>query len=280
MESGNGINLFQYLDYREYLRDYYVEQKKTRAGFSLRTFSKKAGFGSSNLLKLVMDGERNLTEESLTKFMKGLNLNKKEQEFFRNLVHFNQAKTHENKNYYYHKLLQSKHFNNLKPMEKEQYEFYSTWYHAVVRELITSDKYDGHIDSLYEKITPKISVKEIEKSVALLENIGFIKKTKNGKWKVSDTIVTTGPECASVILMNYHKSFLNLVKEEIENVPPDHRDVSVLTLGVDKNKLPEIKKRVQKFRQDILKLVSDQKNPSEVLALAIQLLPLTKTWDK
>jgi uncharacterized protein (TIGR02147 family) len=278
MGKDDKINLFQYLDYREYLRDYYQFHKESRAGFSLRTFSKKAGFGSSNLLKLVMDGERNLTEDSLIKFMKGLGLNKKEQGFFRNLVHFNQAKSHDKKNYYYQKLLQSKHYCDLKPMAKEQHEFYSTWYHAIIRELITSDKYNGDLEKIAKKITPRISFKQIEKSVLLLEKIGFIKKTADNKWKVSDSLVTTGAECASITLLNYHKNILTLTKEQLERIPSDKRDISTLTLGVDKNLLPEIKKRIQNFRKEILELVSDQKNPSDVVLLAMQLMPLTKNW--
>ncbi len=42
--------------------------------FSYRVFSRLAGFKSSNIFKLVMDGDRNLTEESLKKFILGLSL--------------------------------------------------------------------------------------------------------------------------------------------------------------------------------------------------------------
>src|SRR5437868_5269216 len=126
--SSSKISVFHYLDYRQYLRDWYHDAKSSRGSFSYRSFSKKAGFQSTNFLKLVMDGDRNLTEESLSKFALALKLNKQEQEFFRNLVFFNQAKTHEQKNQYYAKLLQSKKYSELKPIEKNQFEYYSTWF--------------------------------------------------------------------------------------------------------------------------------------------------------
>lgn len=276
MRIGPKINLFTYLNYRSYLKDYYTAQKKSRAGFSLRTFSKKAGFGSSNILKLVMDGTRNLTEESLVKFTKGLNLNKQEQDFFRNLVYFNQAETHEKKDYYYQKLLQSKNYSNLKPMEKHQYEFCSSWHHGIVRELITSAKYNGNIELIAKSITPKLTVNQVEQSINLLEKIGFIKKNKLGQWEASNSVVTTGAECSSVTIMNYHKNLLTITRDAFDHIPHEHRDISAMILGINREHLAEIKMKVQEFRQEILKLVANVANPSEVVVLTTQLMPYTR----
>lgn len=272
-------NLFHYLDYRKYLRDVYDTAKKSRAGFSFRHFSKKAGFGSSNFYKLVMDGDRNLTEGSLEKFMRGLTLNKQEQEFFRSLVFFNQAKTHQSKNSYYKKLLQSRKFNELKPMTKDQYKFYATWYHAVVRELITAEGYDPDYERIAKKINPPLTPQQVEASVELLESLGFIEKTKTG-FRQSSPIVTTGPEVSSLILMNYHKELLALAAERLPKIPSEKRDISALTLGMAKEKLPEIKRRIQEFRKSILELVSTETNPETVVLLNIQFFPVTENGEK
>lgn len=272
------INLFEYLDYRQFLLDYYAAQKQSRAGFSLRRFSEKAGFTSSNFLKLVMDGDRNLTEKSLVKFCDALGFNKQEREFFANLVRYNQADSHDDKNLYYKKLLQSKSFSSVKPMEREQYEYYSTWYHAVVRELITSSHFRGEPQKLIAKIHPSISLKELEKSIELLEKLGFIKKNDQDHWEMSQTIVTTGSEPKALVITNYHKDFLALAGTQIEKIPGNMRDISTITLGVDRSMIPELKKRIQNFRSEILKLVSTQTNADEVVVLAMQLLPVTKSW--
>lgn len=280
MNEKGKINLFGYLDYRQFLRDQYELLKKSRAGFSLRLFSQRAGFTSSNLLKLVMDGDRNLTDKSAEKFCKGLQLNKQETEFFSILVKFNQATTHDEKNRHYKKLLQFKNFSFVKPMQKEQYEYYSKWYHAVVRELITSKHYLGNAEQLASVIHPQVSIKEIEKSISLLEKLGFIKKEEAQKYTLCQSVVTTGPEVKSVVLMNYHKDFLNLTHNQIENVPSELRDISTLTLGIEKSMISEIKKRIQNFRNEILQLVSTQNDAEDVVILAMQLLPVTKNNGK
>lgn len=209
--------------------------------------------------------------------MKGLRLNKQEQDFFRNLVLFNQAKSHGEKDRYYQKLLQSRKFGQLKPIEKHQYEYYSTWYHPVIRELVVSPDFDGTATWLVQRVQPTLTIAQVEKSLDLLEKLGFIKKAKGKRWKQSSSVVSTGPEVQSLILFNYHKNLLDLSKEILSEVPPSRRDISAMTLGVVKERLPLLKKRIQEFRQEILKMVSTDTHPEEVVQLNIQLFPMTVT---
>lgn len=99
MENEQTPNLFNYLDYRHYLRDWLVAAKK-HYGFSYRVFSRRAGLRSPSLFKMVMDGDRDLIEGSLHKFLEGLNLSVKEKEYFAALVLYNQASTEEHKQRY------------------------------------------------------------------------------------------------------------------------------------------------------------------------------------
>jgi len=274
--SATKVSVFHYLDYRKFLREWYQEAKSGRGTLSFRSFSKKAGFQSTNFLKLVMDGDRNLTEESLSKFALALKLNKQEQEFFRNLVFFNQSKTHEQKNHYYAKLLQSKKYSELKPIEKNQFEYYSTWYHPAIRELAVSKSYDGSPESIAGQLSPEVSVAQVERSLGLLETLGFIQKTSAGRYLQSSQLISTGAEVSSLVIFNYHKLLLSLCQEVMDKVSGARRDVSTLTLGVAQGRIPQLKKKIQEFRQEVLKLVADDSEPDEVVQLNIQLFPLTQ----
>ncbi|MBI4412142.1 MAG: TIGR02147 family protein, partial [Deltaproteobacteria bacterium] len=237
MNNGkSNISVFEYRDYRAFLKSWYDEAKKSRASFSFRSFAKKAGFHTSNFLMLVMKGKRNLTEESLKKFVVGLELNKQEGEFFRSLVFFNQARTHEDKNFYYQRLLQSKKFGQLKPIEKQQYEYYSAWYHPVVRELVASREFDGTPGWVAGRLSPAITPSQAEKSIELLEELGMIQKNGNGRYKQASSIVTTGPELTSVVVHNYHKILLDLSKEVMDRLSMGYRDASSMTLGVKRER--------------------------------------------
>lgn len=270
------INIFEYLDYRSFLRDWHQQRKATHRSFSLRSFSKAAGFQSPNFFKLVMDGARGLTEDSLAKFAKGLKLNKQESDFFYNLIFFTQASSVEKKDYYYKKLLQSRKFNQLKPIEKDHYEFYATWYHPIIRELITARDFDGTPGWLAQRIYPRITTEQAEKSLELLEGLGFIKKDNGDRWHQKNPIISTGAESTSHTLMKYHQNLLNLHRQLLEHVPSDQRDVSALTLGVHKERIPQLKKKIQEFRQEILKLVCNDDQAEDVVVLSMQMMPMTR----
>lgn len=91
------LTIDQYTDYRLYLKDLFNAYKESKPGFSYRSFAKAANLSSPSFLKLVMDGKRNLTDESIDKFIIGLQIPSRDAEIFRTLVKFNQAKSNDEK---------------------------------------------------------------------------------------------------------------------------------------------------------------------------------------
>jgi uncharacterized protein (TIGR02147 family) len=269
------INIFDYLDYRLFLKTWY-EGKKKHGEISLRTFSAKAGFTSPNYFKLIVDGQRNLSEDGIKRFTLALELNKQESEFFRCLAHFNQAATHDEKNRHYQKLLRSRRYRELKPIKKAQYRFYSEWYHPVVRELVVLPEYRDNPQALAARIYPHVSVLQVEKSVRLLETLGFIARAEDGSWRQATPVMATEDESDAVVLLNYHREILDMAKQVLDEVPQDKRDISAMTLGIAAERLPEIKKKIQEFRRDILNLVAADDRPEKVVLLSVQLMPLTQ----
>ena len=91
VSSEPDIDVFEYRDYRVFLRDSYEYRKKSEYGFSYRAFAKRAGLGGPNYLKLVTEGERNLTSEMAGRFAEALGLRGEAASYFCDLVLFNQA---------------------------------------------------------------------------------------------------------------------------------------------------------------------------------------------
>lgn len=69
---------YEYLDYRKYIMDYYIERKSS-IGFTWRAFAQKAKFSSPVYLKQVADGKCNLSSaaaERVAKAMPGADFEK------------------------------------------------------------------------------------------------------------------------------------------------------------------------------------------------------------
>lgn len=277
MQRTNTPNIFSYQDYRVFLQEWFAHAKRTRRAMSYRWFAKSAGFHTSNFLLLVMQGKRNLTEESVKKCATALGFNKQEEDFFRNLVFFNQAKTNDEKHAYLRRMVGSQKFRSLKPIEQQQYEYYAAWYHPVVRELATAKDGDGSAEWIAAQLSPTVTSTQVQRSLQLLEELHFLKKNARGTWTQTSQILTTGPELDAVVIHNYHKLLLELTKSVMETMPIAEREMSALTLGIRRHQLPLVRAKIRAFRQDILQLAAEATDPEEVLLLNLQCFPVTKS---
>ncbi len=86
----------EYQDYRKYMLDYFDWRKRSSA-FSWREFSKIAGFASPSYLKLVCDGKSSLSRVGVPLVAAAMDLNDFEQEYFKLMVEFTNAKDDDKK---------------------------------------------------------------------------------------------------------------------------------------------------------------------------------------
>lgn len=147
METGeisNKLSIFDYTDYRHFLRDYYHFKKSQNPHFSFKAFAMRAKLSSPNYLKLVMDGDRRITDKNLHNFIRGLGLEKQDAEYFKSLVFYNEShQSTDDKKHYLDQMIQLKtrYSCQAKIISPEHVEYFKHWYHWVVRELVTLDDF-------------------------------------------------------------------------------------------------------------------------------------------
>jgi uncharacterized protein (TIGR02147 family) len=277
-------DLFAYLDYRKYLRDAFDAMKaaapKGRGKVSFRAFAKEAGYSSPNLLQLILAGERDLAPANVPGTAKALKLNKQETEFFADLVAFERAEAFDEKNFHYQRMLRSRRHAEARPIDKGQFEYLDQWYHPAVRELVAHPRFTGDPAWIARRVHPRISTAQTEKSLELLERLGLIRRDgAGGKWTQSDAQIITAPEVASLAVANYHRSMLKLAEGSIEAFDGDKRDLRAVTLGIPKEKFPELKRRLEAFWRELLELSAGAGPVEEVYQVNLQAFPLTRPED-
>ena len=269
-------NIFDYLDYRVFLKDMFDYKKKKNYHFSYRVFAGKAGFSSPNFLKLVTTGKRNLSNESIGKIAKGFDLKKQEREFFESLVFMNQSSNHDDKNHYLKKMMSINGYLKSHKIDKASYKYFSKWYYPAIREIAVFGKRNYTPEKMAKSLSPHVTAREVEKALDLLLNLGLLRKDKSGRWEQTDSVVSTGPEVRSLIITNYHKEMIKLGMEALERYPSDERDITSVTLSVKKEKIKEIKQRITAFRKELLKLACEDEESDQVIQINFQAFPLTK----
>ena len=263
------------MDYRDYLRSLFEKRKADHPFYSYRLFSQKAGFKSPNFLKLVVDGKRNLTKESVYRVAKAFGLNKSESDYLENLVFLNQSKTLDEKNLYLSRILRYRVKCDPRLLESSEYDYYSQWYNPVICELVTALDFNGDFRRLGNAVVPAISAAEAEKSVALLIRLGFILKKEDGSYKRTAASFTTGPQVRSVAVANYHKAMMRLASESIERFAAGDRDITSVTVAVSIDACQTIREKLQRIRRELLELAEAERKPQRVVQVNLQLFPLS-----
>ncbi len=149
--------IFSYIDYRQFLAEYYLYMKSSTSYFSYRWFTKKAGFTSPGLYQRLVKGERNLTAKTIEQAIVGLGITDKEAEYFRVLVAFNQATVSSEKQRNYTIMLSMAQFVKEHQLEADQYTFLNRWYVPVLRELVTILPFGKDYGTLAKAVFPAIT---------------------------------------------------------------------------------------------------------------------------
>jgi uncharacterized protein (TIGR02147 family) len=273
-------DIFKYFDYMEYLNDFYSDMKSQVYGFSHRSFLKKAGISSPNYLVRILKGQRKLSPKFITNFSRAINHSEKEAEYFRLLVVFKNEKSPEEKEKYLRGMLTARYSREELRVNDQKLKFFKKWYYPVIRELVTIVDFNGDFNLLASRVVPRITTVQARNAVHFLEKTGFIKRVSHGRYRQTDSVITTGPEVHSTIMADYHKKTILQSARAIDDIQSEERDISSLTLSVSRETYREIKKEIQDFRKRLLSLARNDNNPELVCFAGFQLLPKSKVCEK
>lgn len=269
--------IFEYSDYRDYLRDYYEYSKSTKKSFSFRLFSRLCGFKSSNFLLLVMNGRSRLTAVSVEMVIKGVKFNKEEAHFFRHLVSFVEAKTAEQRAVHAKEILQTKSYKKIFPLSEAQYRYLGTWYLPVIRSIIGLEGFNQDPEWIAQNISPQLEVGEVKKALDELKTLGLIRQDENKRWIQTNAMLSTPSEVASSFAGQYHRQMLERASESIDRFNRDQRHLAGLTIALDADSVVKIKEMAEKFRNDVMEVASHCISAESIYQVNLQAFPLFQT---
>jgi len=274
-----GIDVFDYLDFRALLRDYYVAKKEEGRSFSYRAFSRRVGLRSPNHLKRVTDGERNLTPAMAIRYADAMGLEGDAATYFSDLVSFNQASSTKERNAAYQRLTGSRGYRKAHKLELAHAAYHATWYVPAIREMVLQADFRPDPQWIAKRMIPPIGRVQAERALNVLMELGMLEEDADGALRQVDTVVTTGPETRGLHIANFHRAMLERASESLDLTAGAERDISSLTFTVGEDGLRRIKARVQRFRKELIALLAQEDEGERVLQLNMQLFPLTRSTE-
>jgi uncharacterized protein (TIGR02147 family) len=272
------VNVFEYQNYREYLRAYYNEQKATKLSFSYRSFSKKANINTSSFLFHVIQGKKNLTKNTIVKISNAIGHQKEESEYFENLVFFNQAESITEKTYYYSRLIEVRRPLAIENVDKDRYEYYSKWYHSVIREVVTFFDFQNDFQALGKFLIPPVTEREARDSIHLLERLGFIELDKDGLYHQTSNLIATKPGFPdSFIIQKFQLEMLSVAMKAYDEISLQERISTATTFSISEKTFELLKLRTREFQREIMEIAKIDNDQNRAYQISVNLFPVSKS---
>ena len=264
----------EYQDYRKYMLDYFDWRKRSSA-FSWREFSKIAGFSSPSYLKLVCDGKSSLSRVGIPLVAAAMGMNEFEQEYFKLMVEFTNAKGDEKKKEAFRKMKEFASEQRARVLEADAFDYYESAVNSVVREL--APLMPGALPGeLAKKIKHTFTAQQVRDSLKLLVKLNILKTIGENVYEQTDKVITGSGEALKLALRSMNGQMIDLAREAIEKIAPGERNISGVTIGVDETAMKRISEEVNRFRKQVIAIAGGSKKINQVYRLNLQLFPLSE----
>lgn len=272
-----GTKISEFTDYRSYLHVIYDKAKAALPTYSYIKFAQDLGFGNTNMLRLIIVGNRSITTKTGQKLANALSLHGDERKYFVNLITFDHEKDAATRDHLIDSVL--KYRNRIAPeaLDETQLKYFSEWYNPIIREMVSMEDFQPDPEWIRQRLNFPLHISEIKRSLEILDDIGFIiKDPKSGKYKRAKARVHTPFEVDSLAVVRFHQKMIEMGKESITRINEDEREISALTAHIPVAALPLLKEKIRHLLDEMEALETGKKG-GQVYQLNVQLFPFTKS---
>jgi uncharacterized protein (TIGR02147 family) len=263
--------VFEYLDYRAYLKDSYEERKSESSFYSYRMMAESFGLFPSNIFR-ILHGEGHLPARCQSRALEFLGLSGRSAEYYLLLISYARERSTKAKGEILEKAMTLRDVAR-RPLENQELEYFSRWWTAALRALLEITDGRAVPAELTNCLIPPVPEADIKASLSLLQDLGLVKKASSGRLLPTQAHLTAGGPAKAQAVRGFQRQILALASESLERFPPDDRDISTLTLSMDEDAFREIREMIRECRRQIQKRVEDCRESDRVLHLAMAFFP-------
>lgn len=268
------LDLYAYLDYRAFLRDWFEARKKVNPRFSYRAFARKAGLSSPSLLIAIVQRQRNLTGTTCPAFIKAMGLGPDEALFFAALVDLDQGETAAERNAAWEKVRATRRFREARQLEGAAFDAIAKWTFAAVREMAACPGFVADAAWIARRLRPPVSEADAREALDGLLALGLL-ESRGGKVVPAEATLVTPHEVRGLAARGYHLSMNDRARAALD-MPQSERHFAAVTVSVPADMIPALKREIDRFQERLLDLCDGAEGSrAQVLQVNLQLFPLS-----
>lgn len=264
---------WKYLDYRKYLHAFYEHKKRTTRGrFSYRIFSNQTKIQSPNYMKLIIDGDRNLTLPHARRVAKYCELDANETNYFLSLVKWNQSENEAETEQRWSEVLKHRSIATRMELSTAQLGIVSDLKTIALFVLLQIEGEKASIAHLAKRLGS--TADEVAHGLELLETAKLIHRNESGI-RILNRTLKSSDDVPSQSIRQLHRQAMKAAEQSLSEVDVASREFASTTLTIRRSDLPKLKEKIRAFRDQILSESEDGENAEEVYQLNLQFFPLT-----
>ena len=271
------ISIFDYDDYRVFVKDYIAAKNAKGIRLSLRQLTAKLGISSTSYLSRVLSGHRNLSKENAEKLAHELQLSGDERKYFLLLVRYCGEEDKISRKALFEELLSQRQSSEDYKLRQSQYKYFSEWYYPVIRHIAAFADWRNNYDLLASLVQPHITSEQAQKAIEDLLKLGLIIKTKD-RYELNAPVIRTDS-----IPFEYKEKGRSAVlqhgMESVKRYDTKQRHTSFYTLAVTKDSHEKILEHYKEFEKKMFHEVKKSEGADVVRQVIFQSFPISKEFD-
>lgn len=270
--------IFEYQDYRAFLKAHFAYRKDRDPGFSLRVFSRlpELRLASSSFLSAVLKGRKNLSQSLRLRFGRALGLKPGEQDYFEALIQANQSKTAEEKAHYQARLARF-HGSTARLLSGGEHRFYERWWYPVVWHWLGLHPDQSNPARIAKAIRPALEPAQVEEAIRALLELKLIKKLANG-YAVTERHLAAGPGMRADAARAHGREWMGLALDRLGDPPsPGGDECHILSFTLSPRRRERLREKLSALRAELRELAAEAAAPGDrVYVFSMQLFPCSE----
>ncbi len=230
----------------------FAERRARNQAYSLRSFAASLGV-SSGALSQILAGKRRVTPKTGLRLIDCLQLPQTEaREIMQSIKKPKSSQV------------------VFQDIDQETFAFVSQWYHFAILTLgdLSSSVWDA--DWLSKRL--HVPRQQICEAMDRLERLGLV-DLNGGKYRQTSGALSASYDIPCEAVREAHRVLLDRARDSLSQHSVDEREFSAITVAINSQRLPEIKRLIKEFRRKLAGMLTDS-SPDRLYALTVNFFPL------
>lgn len=268
-------DVYRYLDYRAYLKDWLAHQRASRSGLTLRGLAEASKL-APGYLSMVISGRRPLTENALARIIGHLGLTASERSYFENLVKLDTAESQQVRLNALKKMKRHRAYRKHNPKELEVHQYLTRWHYVAIRELSMVPGFRADPEWIQPRLRSRVELREIREALSFLRDHGYIEVLPDGSARPPEKRLECDGGIFRLSLGGFHSQMLSLAAESIDGTPREERNLLGHAFAADPKIFDQANAILREAYEKIRSLGERPASADSVYFVELALFPLTR----